>query len=80
MGLGARHRGIVELSEGVIRCVTVLGVASGALTLLSCDSSKLHPKKAARARSVLARCGGRRSARPARAAITNLSLSLSYYY
>ena len=23
LGLGARHRGIVELSEGVIRCVTV---------------------------------------------------------
>ena len=24
LGLGARHRGIVDLSEGVIRCVTVL--------------------------------------------------------
>ena len=28
LGLGARHRGIVELSEGVIRCVTVFACYS----------------------------------------------------
>ena len=33
LGLGARHRGIVELSEGVIRCVTVFACYS---------SSSLH--------------------------------------
>ena len=28
LGLGGRHRGIVELSEGVIRCVTVFACYS----------------------------------------------------
>ena len=28
LGLGARHRGIVELSEGVFRCVTVFACYS----------------------------------------------------
>jgi hypothetical protein len=28
LGLGARHRGIVDLSEGVIRCVTVFACYS----------------------------------------------------
>jgi hypothetical protein len=28
LGFGARHRGIVELSEGVIRCVTVFACYS----------------------------------------------------
>ena len=31
LGLGARHRGIVELSEGVIRCVTVFACYSSSL-------------------------------------------------
>ena len=31
LGLGARHRGIVELSEGVIRCVTVFACYSSLL-------------------------------------------------
>ena len=33
LGLGARHRGIVELSEGVIRCVTVFACYSSLLLL-----------------------------------------------
>ena len=35
LGLGARHRGIVELSEGVIRCVTVFACYSSSSSLLS---------------------------------------------
>ena len=33
LGLGARHRGIVELSEGVIRCVTVFACYSSSSSL-----------------------------------------------
>ena len=33
LGLGARHRGIVELSEGVIRCVTVFACYSSSFLL-----------------------------------------------
>jgi hypothetical protein len=39
--LGARHRGIVELSEGVIRCVTVFACYS------SSSSSSSESAKAA---------------------------------
>ena len=35
LGLGARHRGIVELSEGVIRCVTVFACYSSSSYLLT---------------------------------------------
>ena len=38
LGLGARHRGIVELSEGVIRCVTVFACYSSSS---SCDVRRL---------------------------------------
>jgi len=34
LGLGARHRGIVELSEGVIRCVTVFACYSSSSSSL----------------------------------------------
>ena len=37
LGLGARHRGIVELSEGVIRCVTVFACYSSSS---SCPKNK----------------------------------------
>jgi hypothetical protein len=40
LGLGARHRGIVELSEGVIRCVTVFASAILLLLLLLAVSHK----------------------------------------
>ena len=33
LGLGARHRGIVDLSEGVIRCVTVFACYSSSSSL-----------------------------------------------
>ena len=38
LGLGARHRGIVDLSEGVIRCVTVF----------ACYSSSSSPPRSTR--------------------------------
>ena len=38
LGLGARHRGIVERSEGVIRCVTVFACYSSSS---SCDVRRL---------------------------------------
>ena len=38
LGLGARHRGIVELSEGVIRCVTVFACYSSSSSSLQHES------------------------------------------
>ena len=38
LGLGTRHRGIVDLSEGVIRCVTVFACYSSS----SSSSSPVH--------------------------------------
>ena len=35
LGLGARHRGIVDLSEGVIRCVTVFACYSSSSSFFS---------------------------------------------
>ena len=48
LGLGARHRGIVDLSEGVIRCVTVFACYS---------SSSFRARGCVSGRALLVHCG-----------------------